>query len=240
LRYAILSDIHANLHALEAVLEDLHGQEIHRYCCLGDVVGYGAFPNECVKVVRDLGAVTVAGNHDFAVLGKISIEHFNAYARAATLWTRETLAAGSLEYLHAIPLVQELDGITLVHGSLYSPELFDYVQTSYEAYLSLSKVKGKVCFIGHSHIPIAFTQNPYITYSVGKELPIPTGGKILVNVGSVGQPRDQNPRASYAIYDEGFAKVWIRRIPYDVEGAIEAIRHKGLPIALGERLRMGV
>lgn len=240
MRYAIISDIHANYHALEAVLRDLESEEIHYYFCLGDIVGYGAFPNECVSLVRDLGFTTVAGNHDYAAIGKIGIENFNGLAKTATLWTREKLTPPSLEFLNSIPLILNFDRVSVVHGSLYSPELFDYVQTSYEAHLSLAKTKGRICFIGHSHIPVAFIQNPYITYTMDREISVPDDGKALINVGSVGQPRDQDPRSAYAIYDDEQEKVTIRRIQYDIEAAIEAIRKQRLPAALGERLRYGL
>ena len=239
MRYAIFSDIHGNLPAFEAVLDDLHDENIDSYFCLGDIVGYGAFPDECVELVKDLGCLTVAGNHDFAVLGKISIQHFNKMAKKSTLWTRDTLTSDSLEYLSNLPLVEQYPDITLVHGSLYSPELFDYIQNSYDAYLSLCQTPGRLCFIGHSHIPVAFVQDPFITYSLDSEIPVPSGGKVLVNVGSVGQPRDQNPDACYVVYDDETNTVSVRRTNYDVERAIDRIQERGLPSVLGERLRYG-
>ncbi len=239
MRYAVVSDIHGNLHALEAVLEDIREQVVDNYICLGDIVGYGAYPEECVTRIRDLGFTSVAGNHDYAVLGKISIEHFNTLAKTTTLWTRENLTSASLDYLDGMPLVQELGHISVVHGSYYSPELFDYVQTSYDAYLSLSKMHSQICFIGHSHIPVTFLQNPFVTYTMSPEVEVPKKGKVLVNVGSVGQPRDQNPKACYAVYDDDESKIWIRRIPYDVEAATGAISEKGLPTILGDRLKIG-
>lgn len=239
MRHAVISDIHANLHALDSVLEDIEQQDVQNYICLGDIVGYGAFPNECVKRVSDLGFTTVAGNHDYAALEKIGIEHFNALAKTTTIWTRDNLNEESVDFLNGIPLVEDMGDMSVVHGSYYSPELFDYVQTSYDAHLSLSRLNGRVCFIGHSHIPVAFIQDRYITYSMDTEVSVPRGGKVLVNVGSVGQPRDQNPRASYAIYDDELDRIWIRRVCYDIEGAIAAIRSEGLPSLLGERLRLG-
>lgn len=239
MRYAILSDIHANLHALDAVLEDVRQVGVESYICLGDIVGYGPFPEECVDRVRDLGCLTVAGNHDYAVLGKISTEHFNALAKATTEWTRESLSRESLDFLESVPLVHELDNLSIVHGSYYSPELFDYVQTSYDAFLSLTKMPGQICFIGHSHIPVTFLQNPYVTYSLEREIDVPPQAKVLVNVGSVGQPRDQNPRASYAVYDDEARKICLRRVSYDIDGAVVAICDRGLPSVLGERLKIG-
>ena len=239
MRYAIISDVHANLHALEAVLEDIEKQCVEIRVCLGDIVGYGGAPEECVNRIRDLGFITVAGNHDYAALDRISIEHFNPIAKLTTMWTRDAISDDSRRFLEEAPLVRELEGVSLVHGSYYSPELFDYVQSSYDAYLSLSKMESRACFIGHSHIPVTFTQDPFVTYTLQEEIDVPHSGKVLVNVGSVGQPRDQNPRSSYAIYDDEASKVWIHRVCYDIEGAVDMIASKGLPAVLGERLRVG-
>jgi predicted phosphodiesterase len=239
LRYAILSDIHANIDALETVLESIQDEGVDRYLCLGDIVGYGAKPAECLERVQSLECITVAGNHDFAALGKIEIDYFNVYAKEATLWTRENLTEEGREYLLGLPLVEHLDGFTIVHGTLYSPELFDYVQTSYDAYLSMSQMKGDVCFVGHSHIPVTFIQKRFITYSFAGEITVEPGEKLLVNVGSVGQPRDNNPKAAYAIFDTEARKIWIRRIAYDVDAAAARIREAELPEILGERLKVG-
>lgn len=239
MRHAIISDIHGNLHALEAVVRAIDEEDVDKRFCLGDVVGYGAFPNECIELVRDLGFQTVAGNHDFAVLEMISIENFNSVAKVSTNWTREQISTHSREFLESIPLVVEFGTMSLVHGTLYCPELFDYIQTSYEASLSLEKIPGKICFIGHSHIPVNFVLQDYISFSTESKFMIPKDGKALVNVGSVGQPRDMNPRSSFAIYDDETDEVSIRRIPYDIEGAISGIRGRGLPGVLGDRLRFG-
>jgi len=239
LRYAILSDIHANLPALEAVLEEIRVLGVDKYLCLGDIVGYGAQPRECLEIVQGLSERTVAGNHDFAALGKIDIDNFNEHAREATLWTRRTLKEEDLDYLRSLPLVHHYDGFSIVHGTLYSPELFDYIQTSYDAFLSISQLPGEVCFLGHSHIPVTFIQRRFITYSFESEFTVESGTKVLVNVGSVGQPRDNNPNASYAIFDTAGRKVTLRRVAYDVGAAAASIREAGLPEVLGERLKIG-
>lgn len=239
LKYAIISDIHGNLHALEAVLEEIDRIGVDVRCCLGDIVGYGAFPNECVELVQGLGFHNVAGNHDFAVLNKISTENFNKVAKISTEWTRESLTQSSLDFLDGIDLVEEMGEVTLVHGTRYSPELFDYIQSSYEASLSLEHTSGKVCFIGHSHVPISFLKDPFVTYSTEQEIQIPETGQALVNVGSVGQPRDKNPRACFATYDDEAQTVHLHRVSYDIDGAIEGIRDRGLPTMLGDRLRFG-
>jgi predicted phosphodiesterase len=239
LRYAILSDIHANLPALEAVVSAVNGESVEKYLCLGDIVGYGAQPRECLHLVQTLAERTVAGNHDHAALGKIDIDSFNSYAKEATLWTRQNLGENDLDYLRSLPLVEHLEGFSIVHGTLYSPELFDYIQTSYDAYLSMTQLPGEVCFLGHSHIPVTFIRRRFITYSLEAEIDVEPDSKILVNVGSVGQPRDNNPQAAYAVYDTEARKIWIRRITYDVDAAAASIRQAGLPEMLGERLKVG-
>jgi predicted phosphodiesterase len=240
MRYAIISDLHANMDALEKVMEDIKKQKVDRHLCLGDIVGYGAQPRECIQAVQDLDCLTIAGNHDWAALSKTNIDYFNTYAKEATLWTREQLTDEDSKYLDDLPLLETLpENFTLVHGTLYNPELFDYIQTSYDAYLSLQALDGTVCFLGHSHVPITFFQGEMISYTLSQEISLGNGVKALVNVGSVGQPRDDNPKASYAIYDTDQQKVWIRRIAYDVEQAGKRIRDAGLPEVLAERLKFG-
>ena len=173
MRYAIISDIHSNLDALEQVMEDIKKQKVDRHLCLGDIIGYGAQPRECIQAVRDLDCLTIAGNHDWAALGKTNIDYFNTYAKEATLWTREQLSQDDITYLDSLPLVEHLpENFTLVHGTLYNPELFDYIQTSYDAYLSLQALDGRVCFLGHSHVPITFFQGEMISYTLSQEIPL--------------------------------------------------------------------
>ena len=240
MRYAIISDIHSNLDALEQVMDDIKKQKVDRHLCLGDIIGYGAQPRECIQAVRDLDCLTIAGNHDWAALGKTNIDYFNTYAKEATLWTREQLSEDDIAYLDSLPLVEHLpENFTLVHGTLYNPELFDYIQTSYDAYLSLQALDGKVCFLGHSHVPITFFQGEMISYTLHPEITLEDGVRALVNIGSIGQPRDDNPRASFAIYDTEERKIRIHRVEYDVETASDKIRKAGLPEPLAERLKYG-
>lgn len=239
MRYAILSDIHGNLDALQAVLGELSGERVDRYVCLGDIVGYGPEPAECLREIRRCAASVVAGNHDFALCEKIDITYFNVFAREAILWTRSVLSESDVEYVEQLPLVEHLNGIDLVHGSLCGPELFDYLQTSYDAYLTMERMQSPVCFIGHSHVPIAFVQNEVISYRLEPEIRVEPDTKVIVNVGSVGQPRDKDPRACYALYDTEEMTVRIRRTRYDVDSVAAKIREAGLPAALGERLKVG-
>ena len=239
MRYAIISDIHANYDALTSVITDIDGSQIDKIVCLGDVVGYGAQPRECIALLRERGVLTIAGNHDYACIGKTNINYFNAYAKEATLWTRKVCTDEDKEWLKSLSLVEYLEDFTMVHGTLYAPELFDYILTTYDAYLSLQLLETGVCFLGHSHVPINFVWEEKITHNYDRELPVRPEVKMLVNVGSVGQPRDDNPKACYAIYDSEAKKIEIRRLDYDIESAARKIREAGLPAALGERLKVG-
>lgn len=239
MRYGIFSDIHGNLEALKAVLGALDQERVDGCLCLGDLVGYGPQPGECIHEVQKYNCTVIAGNHDYAVCGKIDIGNFNVYAREAILWTREVLGEADAEYLGQLPLVERLDGLELVHGSLYAPELFDYLQTSYDAYLTMERMETPVCFVGHSHVPIAFVQGEVISYCLQADVPIAWDGKVVVNVGSVGQPRDKDPRAAYAVYDTETRVVSVRRVRYDIEAMVREFQEAGLPTPLGERLRVG-
>jgi predicted phosphodiesterase len=241
LRYGIFGDIHGNLHALEAVLKAYESERIDTYLCTGDLVGYGAFPRECIAAVRKLTTHVVAGNHDFAVCEKLTLEFFNSYAKSAVLWTREALTAEDLEYLRGLQLTIILDhGVTLSHATIYDSHAFDYIQTQYDAHLSLQELQTATGFVGHSHIPITFyLKDGTVSWTMEPEIDVNAYEKVLVNVGSVGQPRDENPDAAYAIYDTDTGVIAVKRVPYDVEGAIAAIEKNKLPRILGERLRLG-
>ena len=186
MRYAIISDIHANLEALEAVLADIKKEGVDKCVCVGDIVGYGANPHECIELIREHCRVCVAGNHDFATIEKTNIEFFNQYARQATLWTRQNITEDDRKYLESLPLVADVDDrFTLVHGTLYAPALFDYIQTTFDAYLSLQVLQKPVCFVGHSHVPISFFLDDAVTYSTDPVIKLKEGVKAIINVGSV-------------------------------------------------------
>jgi predicted phosphodiesterase len=240
-RYGIYGDIHGNLHALEAVLKAFESEQIDAYLCTGDLVGYGAFPSECMQLVRNSCNHVVAGNHDFAVCGKLTLEFFNSYAKSAVLWTRDALSEEELDYLAELPLVAEADpDTTVAHATIYDAHVFDYIQTQYDAHLSLQELKTTAGFVGHSHIPISFyLRDGVVGWTMDTVIDLTTCEKALVNVGSVGQPRDENPQAAYAVYDTDEKKIWVKRVDYDIEGAITAIEKEGLPAILGERLRLG-
>ncbi|MGE0431583.1 MAG: metallophosphoesterase, partial [Planctomycetota bacterium] len=239
-KYCILGDIHANLEALQTVVEYAESQGCEKYVSVGDVVGYGANPGDCLNLVRELGAPIVAGNHDYAVTGKLDVEFFNSYAKAAVLWTRAQLTDEQMGHLKSLRLVHQVEDVmTIVHGSLNFPDMFDYIQTSYDAYLSLEALKTPVCFLGHSHVPVSFFSGPAVSYSLSSDIELEGYEKVLINVGSVGQPRDENPRAACAIYDTEAKKVSLTRLEYDIEKAARKIIDAGLPDILAERLHHG-
>ena len=240
MRIAIISDIHGNREALDTVLAKIDSLDVEKIFCLGDVVGYGPDPGYCVETVAERCEMTLAGNHEYAVLGKINIDYFNPHARQATLWTRDHLTAEQVQLISKYPLTHVWDKCTFVHGTLDSPDLFDYIQTSYDAHLSLERLENRVCFIGHSHVPVAFLQNESaITYSTDYIVDLSHVLKSIVNVGSVGQPRDGNPNASFATYDTETEHVELFRCPYDLESTQEKIMEAGLPPFLAERLAVG-
>ena len=238
MRYCILGDIHGNLQALDAVVKDAESQRAEAFLCLGDVVGYGADPATCIQRVQALGAKTVAGNHDFAISGRLSDGYFNEYARTAIRWTRAALTKEDVAWLDGLPLSEVVGDITLAHGTIHDPHVFDYMQTSYDAYLSFGVLSTSVGFVGHSHVPVAFTHGVPITYSLEERIVV---GKeaCIANPGSVGQPRDENPHAAYAMYNDESKVIEFKRVAYDIDAAAHAIVAAGLPAVLADRLFHG-
>lgn len=240
MKYGILGDIHANLEALEAVLEEMDKQGVKKWVSVGDLVGYGANPVECIDIVRHrLKAVVTAGNHDFAAVDKLNIDFFNAYARESALWTRRTLPEEHKAFIRSLKLVEYCDTFSVVHSTLYSPELFEYIQTSYDAHLSFEQQSTPLSFMGHSHVPVNFFKRKNVSFNMDTEVKLDENSKIMVNVGSIGQPRDENPDAVCAVYDSDEGTVRITRVRYDVEKAARKIVGAGLPEILAERLKYG-
>lgn len=239
MRYAIFGDIHGNLEAMTAVREAMAGLAVDEYLCLGDVVGYGANPEECLRLVRELGALTIAGNHDHAAIGMLDITYFNQYAHDAALWTRGQLSEDSRAWLAERPFVAHLEGFSIVHGSLQAPELFNYVQTIKDAEFNFRLMDKPLLFLGHSHQPLAFFDTDPMTYTLEPQIPIDSAVKTIVNVGSIGQPRDEDPRAAFCVYDEEKGEATIHRVEYDIKAAADKIVAAGLPQALALRLSLG-
>ena len=231
------------MEAFTAVLDDIAQRGgVKTIWCLGDVVGYGPDPRECVDLLRQCNHVCVAGNHDWAAIGKIGTSYFNPDAAAACRWTSEQLSPQDMEYLESLPLVIEKDDFTLVHGSPREP-LWEYLISRSAAGENFAFFKSKYCLAGHSHKPLIFKQDgddcsaskfrPEIGLALGEY-------RLIINPGGVGQPRDGDPRASYAIYDSETSIIRLYRIPYDIEATQSKMMAAGLPIRLMLRLEQGM
>jgi predicted phosphodiesterase len=244
MKYGILGDIHSNLSALQAVLECFRKESVDRIISVGDVVGYGAAPRECIELVRSVNAIVVKGNHDAACVGEIDIRYFNNYARDAVRWTQGELSEKDCKWLASLPFTSDLEHCCVGHGTYHRPELFDYIQGPSDADPSLDAMTLPVCFVGHTHVPVALMRlkdDPLRTaYTVDKEIDLSESIRVLVNVGSVGQPRDEESQAAYAIFDSDAERVWIRRTAYDIDREARRIRAAGLPGVLADRLFLGV
>jgi diadenosine tetraphosphatase ApaH/serine/threonine PP2A family protein phosphatase len=239
-RYAVLSDIHGNLEALDAVLADA-APRTDALLCLGDLVGYGADPVACVEIVGERAQTIVGGNHEHAVAGLLDLEWFNPYARAAAEWTRERLDDDHRTYLAALPLVAQVGDATLAHASPDRPDEWEYLVTAQDGFDAFPAFVTRLCFVGHSHLAGVWSLG-----SSGPEhrpgpveVELEPGRRYLVNVGSVGQPRDRDPRAAYAIWDVERGTIAVRRVVYDVASARTKILQRGLPRFLADRLAWG-
>lgn len=241
MRYAIFSDVHSNLEALRAVIEALKAESPDRYLCIGDIVGYAANPRECIEEVKAVASLSVAGNHDWATIDLTSAENFNPAARQAISWTRRYLDADNRQFLESLQLIYKNDDLTLVHGTLDNPQDFNYMLDEYNAARTFNLLETGICFIGHTHIPAVFMKDKSgeISYSEDAVININENNSYIINVGSVGQPRDGNPDACFCIYDSGLKSVNIKRIKYDFQSARNKIIEAGLPKYLGDRLLAG-
>jgi predicted phosphodiesterase len=245
LRYLILSDLHANWEALEAVLRDAKGHYDSVLCC-GDLVGYGADPNPITEWVRDKCQVVIRGNHDRACTGLEDLEWFNPVARAAAVWTLDNLSGDNAAYVRELPRGPAfVEGIQIVHGSPYDED--EYLVAEEDAGEAFAYLESRLAFFGHTHLQGGFIWNrervetilPVPANCKGDVLKIDEGAGYLINPGSVGQPRDGDPRASYAVFDSQSGKIHYRRVAYDVETAQRKIRDAGLPDFLADRLAIG-
>ncbi|MFC1901249.1 metallophosphoesterase family protein [Chloroflexota bacterium] len=244
MRYAIIGDIHANLAALTAVIEDIKRQGgVDKVWCLGDVVGYGPDPHECIELLRQIKHVCVAGNHDWGAIGKVGITSFNPDAAIACTWTSQRLTESDIEYLENLPMVLEEDKFTLVHGSPRVP-IWEYLISTGNAGENFSFFKSQCCMVGHSHKPLVFALGERGSCSSSQLLPnvkLALGdSRKIINPGSVGQPRDGDPRASYAIYDNKTALVRLFRVEYDIKDTQDKMMERGLPVRLIARLERGI
>ncbi len=240
MRYAIISDIHSNLEALEAVIAACQDEGVRAYFCAGDIVGYGANPNECVERIKSLKAVSVAGNHDWAVAGKIDFSHFHPVAQAAVEWTQKHVLPGHQDFLKQLPLTFKNQELMMAHGTLYKPDKFFYLTDMSQAADTFYLMDTKLCFLGHTHVPKVIVQKPdQMEYLDSRYVELRKPYRYIVNAGSVGQPRDGNPDASFCIYDPDLERLEIKRVHYPVEIAQQKILGAGLPDFLARRLALG-
>jgi predicted phosphodiesterase len=240
MRFAIFSDIHANLEALEVVLADARERRCTHFVCLGDVVGYNANPRECIERVRELDCPVVKGNHDEEATLSASSERFNELAERAIQWTRDNLTDQDKEWLRSLQLQKQVHDFTIVHATLDTPGQWGYVFNNLDAVASFTYQRTAVCFFGHTHLPMVFIRGQSGVRQERKEhIRIEPGRKYFINAGSVGQPRDGNWRAAYCIYDIENKLVELLRVKYDLATAQKKIAKAGLPQPLADRLAIG-
>jgi diadenosine tetraphosphatase ApaH/serine/threonine PP2A family protein phosphatase len=240
-RYLIISDIHANLAALEAVLDD--APQFDEVWCLGDLVGYGPRPNECIRRVRALPHTGLAGNHDWAALEKLDLNSFNPIARTANEWTQRELTSGSRVYLNGLSTSLQLDDFTLAHASPREP-VWEYILDASTAYQNFEHFSTPFCLVGHTHVPVLFELDEESNRCRLLLPPFPEPLKLgahrsIINPGSVGQPRDGDPRAAYGVLDTDEMTFEFRRVAYPIQATQERMRAQGLPQRLIDRLRVG-
>jgi predicted phosphodiesterase len=240
--YGIIADIHGNLEALNSVLKSIESnkEKIERIICLGDIVGYGADPAECIRITEEISDVILAGNHDFAVCGQSNVEDFNSYAKEAVRWSREALSKQEIDFLKGLPFTHREKNIDFVHSSLHRPESWRYLARVSDTYIDFQIMENQVLFVGHTHSPVIFEKaETEVKRLKIYELSLDLDKKYIINPGSVGQPRDRDPRASFAIFDSKKNFVKIMRVEYDIKKTQRKILDAGLPEVLADRLSDG-
>jgi len=242
-RYAVLADIHGNLAAFKAVLQDLEGKGgVDEIWCLGDTVGYGPEPHACLELLASHNHVCVAGNHDWAAIGKIDTLDFNPDAARACQWTAQQLTVGDIDYLQGLPLQLERGDFTLVHGSPREP-IWEYLLSAGDAHANFACFDTRFCFVGHSHVPLVFRRDKAgrcILERLSDKVSMGThGDRLIINPGGVGQPRDGDPRASYAVYDSSDHTTYHYRVEYDIAATQSKMMECQLPLSLVFRLSGG-
>jgi predicted phosphodiesterase len=244
MRYAVLSDIHSNLPALERVLAEAEKLGVDGYLCAGDLVGYGGQPNECCDLLRALNVIMVRGNHDEAAVEPGKEMWFTSAARTAILWTRAELTGENLGFIEGLPKMREVEGAQICHGSLPDPDL--YTNSPAEAQETFLMMTQPLCIIGHTHYSEWYIDRgdhrlPTLdTRPQGGDLVMAAGRRYILNPGAVGQPRDGNSQASFATWDVESAKIQIVRVSYDIPRAQQHIIEADLPLTMAERLQYGV
>ncbi len=244
MRYAIMSDIHSNLAAFRAVLRDMEARGgVQRIWCLGDIVGYGPDPRECIGLLRQYDHICVTGNHDWGAIGKIDIEDFNPEAAFACRWNGQQLDEDDVAYLAGLPLTIIEGDFTLAHGSPREP-IWEYLVSTYSARVSFDYFETGFCLVGHSHVPLVFElveeSGECLLHQLAAGEVLHLGERrLIINPGGVGQPRDGDPRASYAIYDSDRNVIQHYRVPYEISVTQQRMMERGLPRRLATRLSYG-
>jgi diadenosine tetraphosphatase ApaH/serine/threonine PP2A family protein phosphatase len=240
MRVAVISDVHANYHALEAVLDEVDAARVEAIWCLGDTVGYGPRPNECCEIVKDRADHCLVGNHDLVVLGELTVSDFNDEAAAAAIWTADVLTPESRAFLASLKPFGEVEGVDLFHASARDP-VWEYVLTEEAARATLELSDRPLVLVGHSHVALAITTDG--GHVAGGPAPggstVTLDGRWLLNPGSVGQPRDGDPRAAWLLLDLDERSASFRRVPYSIERTQAEMGERGLPRLLAARLERG-
>jgi putative phosphoesterase len=230
MRYAIISDIHSNLEALQAVFEYCRYLDIDTILCLGDIVGYGANPRECLAILQKVGAIMVAGNHDWAVSGKLNASYFPNDGKEAIFWTRNQFSFEEISFLNSLNLIYQNHELIITHSSLHQPEVFTYLDGIEKVKHSFAVMKQPICFIGHTHIPKVYVcRDKEILEVQPLDLELNPDYQYIVNVGSVGQPRDGVPMTSFCLYDTTTHMIELKRVEYDINTAQKKIIEADLP-----------
>ena len=239
MKYAIIADIHGNLDAFQVVLEDIRNQKATHVVCLGDVVGYNAQPKECLDIVRQMNIPCVKGNHDEYCSTENHLDGFNPHAAEAVHWTREQLSEDDKKWLRDLKYSRMAANFTMVHATLDAPERWGYVFDKLAAAASFPYQNTQMCFFGHTHVPVAFMRDSVVRGGTYSKFKVDPAKKYFINVGAVGQPRDNNPKSAYVIYDMDAQTIELRRLDYDIASAQKKILEAGLPERLAERLAFG-
>jgi predicted phosphodiesterase len=243
MRYAVLSDIHANLEALRAVFDAIARLKVDRIVCSGDIVGYNANPNECTEIVRSEGVTCVLGNHDAVACGLEAPDHFNPWAKQAALWTRARLTSENRDFLRELPRELQIEDFFLCHGSIHDTDRYVIFLSDVRDNFSLLKELAggpRICFYGHTHLQIAHCmKGDVVIQERGEVIRIEEGRHYLINPGGVGQPRDGDPRAAMLLYDSTEGRAAFHRVEYDIAAAQSKIIQAGLSSRLAERLSLG-
>lgn len=240
MKYAIISDLHANLEAVKAVLARIDRSNVDQIVCLGDVVGYNASPNECIDLVRSRGIPTVCGNHDAVACGITDPWGFNPVALSAALWTREALRPDNLQWLKELPDLIEFEHFLAVHGSPTDRDYYLFTWEEVLPYIDFLEERGRnLCFFGHTHYPGIFSADGMYTVDEDSKFPLGESKVFFINPGSVGQPRDGDPRAAFGMLDTEKREYELVRVEYNVEETAHEIIDRGLPQFLAERLFVG-